>query len=296
MRCFSPYKKETGESFPCGKCYNCLQRRVAGWSFRLQQEEKGAASAFFITLTYDIEHVPITENKWMTLNKADIQKWLKRLRKAHYKYATEGYKDLKLKYYLCGEYGTKSDRPHYHVILFNADLAVMLDKKLARQVELGNLELDGQSPMQIESWTQGHVTIGRVETGSILYTLKYMSKPSRIPKHNQDDRSKEFANMSKGLGKSYLSEEMIKWHREDALERAYIPIGNDIKIAIPRYYRESIFEPWHREAIQAHLQLKEVEWQKNSTPDQRKKKREEEYQSMMVRMKKHEKDQRNNKI
>jgi len=68
----------------------------------------------------------------MTLKKTDIQKFFKRLRKCH------GKKHKSIKYYAVGEYGGQTLRPHYHIVIFNADInyferAWALDnKKLAK--------------------------------------------------------------------------------------------------------------------------------------------------------------------
>lgn len=156
---------------PCGKCPQCIARRVSAWSFRLMQEEKVSSSAHFLTLTYSIQDVPITPKKFMTIEKAEIQKFLKRLRKAH--------KDgRKIKYYCVGEYGGKTMRPHYHAIMFNVDL-----------------------PLVQQAWGLGHIHYGNVSGASIGYCLKYMAKRGKIPMHANDDRVPEFALMSKGLGR-----------------------------------------------------------------------------------------------
>ena len=119
-RCITPFYKKleivngvtTGYvPFPCGKCPPCLRRRVSGWSFRLVKQGEQACSALFVTLTYDDEKVPKTASGLMTLQKSDLQKFFKRLRKKTHE---------KISYYAVGEYGDKTQRPHYHIILFNA--------------------------------------------------------------------------------------------------------------------------------------------------------------------------------
>lgn len=158
-----------GNVVPCGKCAACVKRRISAWSFRLMQEEKVSTSAHFITLTYDTTHVPITQNGFMSISKRHVQLFLKRLRKAH-----SGSQASGIKYYCVGEYGGKTKRPHYHVLLFNCDI---------EHVE--------------PSWKWGQVHYGNVCGASVGYTLKYMSKPSKIPLHRNDDRVPEFSLMSK---------------------------------------------------------------------------------------------------
>lgn len=128
-------------------------------------------SAQFITLTYDTKHVPITKNLFMSLRKRDVQLFMKRLRFMHGP-LKDGQKPIK--YYVAGEYGGRTLRPHYHIILFNADL---------KHIQ--------------SAWDLGQVHYGTVTDASVGYTLKYISKPGRIPLHRNDDRVPEFALMSK---------------------------------------------------------------------------------------------------
>lgn len=180
-KCITPfYKKDNpGIPLPCGKCPECCKRRASGWSFRLEKEGENFPLSYFVTLTYDTSHVPITEKGFMSLNKRDVQLFIKRLRKKH---------NGPLKYYCAGEYGTKYGRPHYHLITFNA-----------------------QQSHIVEAWTDqqgkaiGSVYFGTVEAASIGYTLKYISKERIIPIHANDDRLPEFSLMSKGLGANYIN-------------------------------------------------------------------------------------------
>lgn len=182
---FTVKNKLTGDSLavPCGKCPNCYKRRVSQWSFRLMQEEKRSTSAHFITLTYDTDNVPFTAGKFMEIRKRDLQLFFKRLRKAHPP------TDTPIKYYAVGEYGGKSFRPHYHIILFNADIKLIQDAW--KNPETGRYI--------------GQIHYGTVSGASIGYSLKYLSKKSRIPLHKNDDRTPEFALFSKGLGDNYLT-------------------------------------------------------------------------------------------
>lgn len=108
----------------------------------------------------------------MVLKKRDIQLFIKRLRKANSKHT-----DMPaIKYYAVGEYGGRTQRPHYHIILFNAKLELIQP-----------------------AWDLGQIHYGKVSGASIGYTLKYMCKTKRYPLHANDDRISEFALMSKDL-------------------------------------------------------------------------------------------------
>ena len=96
------------QQVPCGRCIECLKLRVNSWYVRINEELKISSSAYFVTLTY--EHEPITPDGEPTLDYRDIQLFMKRLRKCQ---------DEKIRYFIVGEYGSKTGRPHYHALLFN---------------------------------------------------------------------------------------------------------------------------------------------------------------------------------
>lgn len=61
----------------------------------------------FWTLTYAPENEPLARS----LEPADLRNWLKRFRR--------DLSPLRVRFYACGEYGDETERPHYHVALFN---------------------------------------------------------------------------------------------------------------------------------------------------------------------------------
>jgi hypothetical protein len=177
-RCLTPFQVqlENGniQNVPCGKCPGCYKARVSAWSFRLVQEAKISSSAYMLTLTYDDHNIPYSPNGLCTTVKRDVQLFIKRLRKAHVGNST-------LKYYCVGEYGGATQRPHYHILMFNAVIELIQP-----------------------AWKLGIVHYGDdrgVCEAAAGYCLKYMDKSSSVGKHHLDDRQKEFALMSKGLGK-----------------------------------------------------------------------------------------------
>lgn len=190
--------------------------------------------ASFVTLTYDPEFLPRTNNGFATLNKSDVQKFIKRLRKTNEK--KFGIK-TKIIYYVGGEYGSHTKRPHYHLIIFNA----------VNDAILSAWKIDGRS--------LGHVHIGSVSDASIGYCLKYINKKLINKKtFARDDRKKEFQLSSKGIGLAYLTPQMIKWHQNDPANRCLAIIEDNKKISLPRYFRNKIFNEEHKKLIQNALQ------------------------------------------
>lgn len=248
--CLSPIHLKTGEDVPCNRCANCIKRRAVGWSFRLLQEHKVSTTAHFITLTYSDKNVPISVNGFMSLRKVDVQRFLKRLRKAHiFSYRLSKYKTVQsippgeksLKYYLCGEYGTTTERPHYHMILFNANIDLIQD-----------------------AWDRGHIHYGEVTAASIMYTLKYMQKQSPWTGSfygygELEDRQKQFSLMSKGLGKSYLTDSIKKFHLQDVTNYVYCTLNGGEKIAMPRYFKDKIFTAEQKALISRCAEMEGVE-------------------------------------
>lgn len=214
----------------CGKCLNCKRNRVNKWSFRLMEELKVSYNPKFVTLTYDTEYVPITEKGFMTLRKNELQSFFKRLR--YYEkqrriissdqlgIVTSGgnlYPDYPIKYYAVGEYGTKRKRPHYHIIIFNV-------------VNTDNI---------YSAWTFGGIHIDEVNNNTIDYTLKYIMKFNGGHNFKAFDGEKEFSLMSKHLGKSWLSKEVVDYYRKN-LDVNYMVVSKGYKIPMSKYYRDKM--------------------------------------------------------
>lgn len=89
---------------PCGSCMACRINRAREWTVRICKEAQFYDNVSFFTLTYDDNNIP--DNGSLCVR--DVQLFHKRLRKAGFKF----------RYYLCGEYGSKTLRPHYHAIYF----------------------------------------------------------------------------------------------------------------------------------------------------------------------------------
>lgn len=251
--CITPfYLKSTGMSFPCGRCVYCKKRRASSWSFRLQHHMRKNPLASFVTLTYNTDHVPITEKRRMSLDKDHIKNFFKRLRQIQERKdkalfdrgIITKYYGKKISYYLAGEYGSKYSRPHYHIILFNC---------APESVIRAWRDPKSHAPF-------GSLYFGTVAPASISYTLKYISKDAKVPQYKGDDRVPEFQRMSKGIGLGYITSNRIKWHLNDLFGRSYGQLlDSDIKVALPRYYKDRIYTALERQMIGEALQSKQLE-------------------------------------
>lgn len=217
MKCYKPIsiKKPKGLgsadriTVPCGNCAACLSSKRESWTIRLFEESKNYLYSLFITLTYDDGHLVYAVSP--TVVKRDIQLFFKRLRKKL---------SLPIRYYTVGEYGTKTQRPHYHIILFS--------------------EEEVTSNQLIEAWSDkqlnpiGNIVIGKCSIQSISYVCKYHVLKGKYP----TGTAPPFTLMSKGIGRSYIKK-MTNYHRHKGMKTHYQYFEH--KKALPRYFKEKIF-------------------------------------------------------
>lgn len=97
----------------------------------------------------------------------DIQKFIKRLR-INFK-RNEG-RDLKLKYFVCSEYGPATLRPHYHMIIFTNEHEFIISKYIKQCYGLGNVH----DLHRIMSFSDRGVM------DAMRYVSKYTCKPAEF--------------------------------------------------------------------------------------------------------------------
>ena len=159
----------TGETFPvyiqvpCGHCDVCKQAKVNAFVDRCKLETQCYDSnPLFITLTYDESH-----KKENGVCLRDVQLFLKRLRITLYR---KGYRE-KIRYALVAEYGRRTSRPHYHMLLWNCHATDFLSYFEIRDT--------------IEKcWSNGFVYIRLVDPRddkAFYYTAKYLRKDCNVP-------------------------------------------------------------------------------------------------------------------
>lgn len=162
---------------PCGKCIGCRLEYSRQWANRCLLEMQDHEQSYFVTLTYDDEHVPMvapfsridtgeTDITSYTLRKRDFQLFMKRLRKAY----GEKY-DNRIRYFACGEYGPSTLRPHYHSIMFGLKLDdLVLDRKSKKGFNMYKSEF-------LESvWPNGFVDVEDCTWETCAYTARYVMK------------------------------------------------------------------------------------------------------------------------
>lgn len=223
---------------PCGKCVACLVNERALWSWRLAQEAKAASMARFLTLTYDDLHLPMVSkivDKWvgedhivetrnnMTLVKQHLKSYMKRVRK----------EQPLIRYFAVGEYGTHTKRPHYHAIVFNTHEDILIDKW--KDSNKNNI---------------GHVHVMKSNEQAMLYVTKYLLSPENVEIKwllKENGQQVPFRLMSKGMGRDYITDDIIKYHNENVSALTYMEGG--IKQILPRYHKQKIFDKHKLEIV-----------------------------------------------
>lgn len=237
--------------YPCGKCYECRESRIEAWQIRWKEHLKSVIddSSYMLTLTYNDRNINTLNGKTVLCYR-DVQLFLKRLRKRQEKYCRENnITNPKISYHGCGEYGTQyTKRPHYHILVTNV---------LVNSEEFESI------------WGNGLVHVGDdVTSETIKYILKYTLKGSlqNEQKESVKDSDGNFlyniyttgknigrvcekSFCSKGIGISFLTEELVKYYHENpTMGYLYQDVKKDgtrysKTKPLPRYYKELIFNP-----------------------------------------------------
>lgn len=144
------------------------------WAVRCALEDARQEHSAFVTLTYNDEHVPVT------LSKAHLSGWLKRLR-ARVRAADEARRREAgkcreewpyacVRFFGCGEYGEQRGRPHYHALVWGVSDPSLFSKawRDSKGREIGIVSVD------------------RVEPASIAYVCGYVTKKVSMQQEKEE--------------------------------------------------------------------------------------------------------------
>lgn len=187
-------------TIPCSRCIGCRLERSKQTAIRLMHEAQLHEANSFITLTYENQHLskprdeledspsrgrrphskPVRRQKRTSknapqalatedsLSKRDAQLFVKRLR---YELTTKN-PSTRVKYYLVGEYGDTTKRPHFHACIFGEEFAD--DRVRDRQSPSGQTLY--RSPTLEKAWPFGYSSIGDLTFESAAYVARYCMK------------------------------------------------------------------------------------------------------------------------
>lgn len=243
----------------CNKCIGCVMARGLMWKTRILHEAKCWPSNLFLTLTYAPDKLyPCGVSGLGQLHRPHFQAFMDRLRervsgvRSVVKRVRKGTKKkgffwsddavYPVRYFMCGEYGGETQRPHYHAVLFNV--------KFADGKQYGN---SWRSPLLEELWSLGQVQYAPLNSARAGYVAGYVVKKAerRVEILNRKtgevfERTPEFQGMSSrpGLGAYHFAKYAEDFVRTD---RAVVD-GKEVQL--PRYYGEKLKvshpEEWER--------------------------------------------------
>lgn len=205
VSCLHPKKIVTPSGayvVPCGKCDACRNIHQSQWVQRLQIESQNHKYTYFVTLTYDDQHLPLCrlDNGYIyryddhctfqyrvsqshldevndilylkkhgsdflpVVDRRDPQLFFKRLRININRYI-KNEQSKKIRYFLCAEYGGKYKRPHYHAIIWfdNDDVAKSFEYFVSK------------------SWQKGFINSQVVTSTAAQYVAKYVNGFDHLP-------------------------------------------------------------------------------------------------------------------
>lgn len=161
---------------PCRKCLGCRMDYAREWRNRMLFELADNPKAIFLTLTYrDCElHMHdfyATDSDYIIdsrpeLHYPDVQAFFKRLRNR--------FPGRKLRYYICGEYGPRTFRPHYHAIIYGIDLNDISDRVVNRHNEM--MQPLFTSDLISDCWKKGYILFSGVTSQTCAYVSRYVLK------------------------------------------------------------------------------------------------------------------------
>lgn len=229
---------------PCGHCIGCLRKKQNDWSIRISEQLKQSPLNCFVTLTYRDDTVPygIDSDSGQirkSLRKDDYQKFLKVLRSNLNRKGVAS-----PSFFVCGEYGSRTFRPHYHIVVCGANTSLI--------------------ESALDYWRDRHgfvlskdIGISQKDRQCVgMYVGKYCSKGVFIEQSPLmvDFIEKPFCEASHFLGRKYIVDriEYFSLLSEkksypsfdsfvDDFQSNFVYRNGDFSYSMPRYYKDYFF-------------------------------------------------------
>jgi len=230
----------------------CRIERSRQWAVRCKHEASMHDENCFITLTFDDAHLPFRGS----LSYEPFQRFLKRLRKS--------VAPCQVRFFMCGEYGEVTFRPHFHALLFGFDFP---DKRLRQK--RGKYRVY-ESEMLSRLWPFGRHEIGDMSFESAQYVAKYCTKkeygkdddPRVIAKYGRvDPDTGEFYMLEREFSQCSLKPGIgATWYAKFAsdVNNFDVVVVNGQPSKPPRYY-DKLRRRVDREGYEAAKDLRQLE-------------------------------------
>ena len=228
------------QMIPCQRCKACVLLKRAIWTQRLLAEAQETYDnpysfydPLFITLTYDDAHLKYKrsvsnfggeltiQDNVPTVCKQDVVDFIKRLN-AHLTYHDTmpfGRPSFKMRYFACTEYGSKSGRPHAHLIMFGIPITSLLSP-----AELARPGRFKRSALIAKEWRHGFVSVCKANAATFQYVAGYCLKKADSYDY-------------KGLIDQYNLALFQEWYEYKEHELMRLGLFN-------KYTVEDMYDPW----------------------------------------------------
>ena len=281
----------------CGNCEECRAVYKESWNFRLTAELEALMGAGwqcgFLTLTYsdlninvlslhqlwdDVENMPAAVSwremsnqerierfghdfftpKFLCFRKSDVQEWIINARQwLIRKY--ECVREWRLRYIVCGEFGAKTKRPHYHALLIFppfVDARAFYDylheswsldhgHVFPRYFEGGFDGKINHKPFLVESYAKAARYVSKYTTKDIYYD-EYLTEELgkyglSLTPHKKDLKDfLAFHCQSKSLGSTILERFKTDADKLNALKNGVFFVGEDKPRVLPIYLKNKL--------------------------------------------------------
>lgn len=231
------------QTIPCKNCWACHLSWSAEWATRIMFECKLHTHNYFVTLTYDDNHLPIAENvkvpekKWNkqnqnydviwhygendgseiccegTIYEPHVKKFLHDLRQ----WQERKLKHTGTKVFYAAEYGSETHRPHYHLILMNCpiDIRELYDCHIDE-----NHKAHWKHKKLEKLWGKGMIDLAEVEWSCAAYVARYCIKKL----HTKDPAAyaaeckiPEYVRMSRNIGREWYEKHKGEIYETDEI-------------------------------------------------------------------------------
>lgn len=247
---------------PCGTCLGCLERRARDWSLRCMHEAQGFDENCFCTFTYGRDQMP----PGCSLEHRDFQLFFKRLSISKKR---RGAKSAP-RFFMCGEYGPTTMRPHYHAILFNCDFR---DRVECGKSDSGQVLYE--SEVLNDLWRYGRCTVQDCTPASIAYCTRYCvdkfrgSAEDKMEHYGFVDpntgevvqRKPEYMACSKGIGAKWFAK-----YGRDVFPHDFAVFEGQ-KYAVPKYYNRLNDGDLRMDEIEFRREVKARSHRADQTPE-----------------------------
>jgi len=154
---------------------------------------------------------------------------------------------LKIRFYAVGEYGDGSERPHYHVVIFNWYGC----KRLRTKRVVGTNKPDPENccdncRLVSRTWGMGNIELGELNPASAAYIAEYtVKKMTKASDKRLDGRFPEFARMSRqngGIGSDAMWDVASTMLRVNLDNVPFVVQHGMKKLPLGRYLRRKLHD------------------------------------------------------